>query len=127
VLRWEKIAVPFTIDIGDIVGRGMALIHDAVKNRKPDDIRPLGAGASYVVTYKVKESYEEALGWIDTVLATRETYLNLFFKARLLALMGRKREAITVGEKGVAIGKAANPPAFTRDLEILLKEWKGGK
>lgn len=127
VLRWEKVAVPFTVDIGDITGRVMAQIREAIKNRKPDDIRPLSAGVNYVVTNKVAASYEEALGWVDAVVAARETYLNLFFKSRLLALMGRKQDAITVGEKAVTIGKAANPPAFTRDMEILLAEWKGGK
>jgi hypothetical protein len=126
-LRWEKVAIPFTVDVGDVTGRMMAQIHDAVKNRKTDDLRPLNAGANYVVIFKVKESYDEALGWIDTVVAARETFGNLTLKARLLAEMGRKQDAIALGEKALAMGKAATPPAFTRDLERLLAEWRGGK
>ena len=127
VLRWERVAVPFTVDIGDVTGRAMAQVHEAIKNRKPDDLRPLSQGLSYVVTFRIRDSYDEALGWADTVVAARETFMNMFTKARLLALMGRTADAIALGEKALAAGKAANPPAFTRDLEILLKEWKGGK
>lgn len=126
-LRWEKISVPFTVDIGDVYARIMAQIQEAIKNRKPDDIRPLSQGLNYVVTFKIRDSYNDALGWADTIVAARETFMNMFWKARLLALMGRTPDAIALGEKALAAGKAANPPAFTRDLEILLKEWKGGK
>lgn len=127
VLRWEKIAIPFTLDIGDVTGRMMAQIREAITARKPDDARPLNAGANYVFTFRVKNSYDEALGWIDASLATRETFGGMVLKARLLAEMGRKTDAITLGEKALAVGKASTPPANTSDLEKYLGEWKTGK
>jgi hypothetical protein len=126
-LRWEMIRVPFTVDIGDITGRMMAQIREAVKNRKADDRTPLNQGANYVFTFKVKESYDEAIGWLDTSLGLRETFGSLVLKARLLAEMGRRADAIALGEKALAMGKAATPPATTTDLEKYLAEWKASK
>jgi hypothetical protein len=126
-VRWEMIRVPFTVDTGDIIGRSLAQIREAIKNRKTDDRTPLNQGANYVFTFKVKESYDEAIGWLDTSLASRETFGVMVAKARLLAEMGRKADAIATGEKALALGKAATPPANTTDLEKYLAEWKGSK
>ena len=124
VLRWEKIAVPFTFDIGDIHGRMLTNIREAIKTRKADDFRALNQGANYVRTFKLKANYDEALGWIDTSIKARETFGNLQTKARILAEMGKTAEAIAIGEKAVQIGKAATPPAGTAEFEKILAEWK---
>jgi hypothetical protein len=126
-IRWERIRVPFTVDTGDVTARMMAQIHEAIKNRKPDDLRPWNQGAGYVFTFKVKDSYTEALQWLDSSLAARETFGIMVTKARLLAEMGRRADAIAVGEKAVAFGKAATPPANTTDMEKYLAEWKASK
>lgn len=127
VLRWEKIAVPFTVNVGDVSGRTLAVIREAIANRKPDDFRPINQGAGYVLSFKVKGSYEEAVGWLDTSIKARETFGNLSTKARILAEMGKIKEAIEAGEKAVAVGKAATPPANTADFEKTLAEWKARK
>ncbi len=124
VLRWEKIAVPFTFDIGDINGRILTQVREAIKNRKSDDFRPLNQGAGYIYTFRLKNNYDEALGWLEESIKGRETYGNLQTKARILAEMGKYAEAIATGEKALQIGKAANPPATTAELEKLLGEWK---
>jgi Protein of unknown function (DUF2911) len=127
VLRWEKIAVPFTVDIGDVTGRMLTQIRDAITARKADDVRALNQGANYVFTFKVKDSYSDAVGWMDTSLGVRETFGGLVLKARLLAEMGKRQDAIATGEKAIAIGKAATPAANTTDIENYVKEWKGAK
>lgn len=124
VLRWEKIAVPFTFDIGDVQGRTLTMIREAIKNRKADDVRPLNQGASYVYSLRIKNSYTEALGWLEDSIKMRETFANLNTKARILAEMGNYKEAVAAAEKAVTIGKAANPPVNTADLEKLLADWK---
>ena len=83
--------------------------------------------ANYVLGQKMTGSYEEALGWLDGALKTRETFGALNTKARLLAEMGRTAEAITTAERAVQVGKAAQPAANTADLERLLGEWKAKK
>lgn len=127
VLHWEKIAVPFTFDIGDVSGRNLTMIREAIKNRKADDFRPLNQGASYIYTFRIKNNYEEALGWLDESIKARETFGNLQIKARILAEMGKTAEAVAAGEKAVQIGKAANPPANSAEFEKMLAEWKAKK
>jgi hypothetical protein len=126
-VRWEMIRVPFTVDTGDVTGRSLAQIREAIKNRKADDRAPFNQGANYIFTFKVKENYDEAIGWLDTSLGLREAFGTLVLKARLLAEMGKRADAVAVGEKAVAFGKAATPPANTTDMEKYLTEWKGSK
>ena len=125
-LRWEKIAVPFTIDVGDIHGRVLASIRDAIKSRKSDDFRPLNQGANYVRTFKLKANYDEALGWVDTSIQAKETIGNLNIKAGLLAEMGRFDEAVVLGEKALTMAKALTPPnpGAVAGIEDSLKKWK---
>lgn len=127
VLRWEKVAVPFTVDIGDINGRVLAQVREAIKTRKADDVRPFNQGANYVYTFRIKNSYEEAIGWLDESIKVRETFGNLQTKARIFAEMGRTADAIAAGEKAIQVGKAATPAANTADLEKLVAEWKSKK
>jgi hypothetical protein len=127
VLRWEKIAVPFTVDVGDVHGRSLAALRDAIKNRKPDDYRPLNQATNYVRTFKLKANYDEGIGWIDESIKGKETVANLNLKAGLLAEMGRFDEAVTLGEKALAMAKSSTPPASQAQLvqlEDSLKKWR---
>lgn len=126
-LSWERLRVPFTVSFGDVQGRVMAQIDEAIKNRKPDDVRPLNQGANYVFTFKVKERYNDALGWLDTSLAARQAFGTMVTKARLLEQMGKTAEAIALGESAITFGKAQTPPAPTADMERYVAEWKAKK
>jgi hypothetical protein len=128
-LRWEKLSVPFTVDIGDIHGRVLTQVRDAIKARKADDFRPLNQGANYVRTFKLKTNYDEALGWIDESIKAKETVGNLNTKAGILAEMGRFDEAVALGEKALQMAKAATPPnqGTIVSLEDSLKKWRGKK
>lgn len=126
-IRWERIIVPFTVNVGDVSVRTLAAIREAITNRKPDDIRPVVQGANFVLNSKLSSNYEEALGWLDASIKTREAFENLSAKARLLAEMGKIREAIETGDKAVAAGKAATPAANTGAFEKTLAEWKTRK
>ncbi len=126
-LRWEKIAVPFTVDIGDVHGRMLSALRDAVKNRKSDDFRPFNQAANYVRTFKLKDNYGEALGWADESIKGRETVGNLNLKAGILAEMGRFDEAVALGEKALQLAKSSTPPASQGNIlsiEDSLKKWR---
>ncbi len=127
VLSWDKLAVPFTVNVGDVNGRMISRVRDAIKSRKSDDARPLNQGANFVFGNKLKDNYDEAIGWLDISIALRETYANLTAKARILNEMGKTKEAIELGEKAVMVGKAASPVVDTTNFENLLKEWKAKK
>ena len=124
VLRWEKIAVPFSFDVGDVQARTLTMIREAIKTRKADDFRPLNQGANYIYSLRLKNNYAEAVGWLDESIKGRETFGNLQTKARILAEMGKYSEAITFGERAIAVGKAANPAVNTADFEKIVAEWK---
>ncbi len=116
-IRWEKVAVPFTVDVGDVSAR---LLTDTRRRMTSEPVQM----ANYVLTQKLTANYEEVLGWLDASIRTQETFGNLQAKARLLAEMGRTQEAIAAGEKAVQVGKAATPAANTANLEKSLTEWK---
>jgi hypothetical protein len=126
-IEWEKLRVPITVDFGDVAGRNLTMIREAVKSRKPDDVRPLTQGAGYVYSLRLKDNYDEAIGWLDQAIAVKEAFGPLSTKARILAEMGRTADAVAVGEKAVAVGKAATPAVNTADFEAALAGWKTKK
>ncbi|HEX8286915.1 MAG TPA: DUF2911 domain-containing protein [Pyrinomonadaceae bacterium] len=117
---WEKVKVPFTIDVGDLNKR---LVNDFRTRMVGDPVQ----AANYILTSKITSSYEEALAWLNNSIAVRETFGNLGTKARLLAEMNRKDEAIATAEKAIQVGKAAKPAANTSSLETLVTQWKTKK
>ena len=124
VIAWEKVKVPFTIDVGDVNIRTLEEVRRQVAAAKADDFRTPAQGASWVLNSKMNLNYEEALKWIDVSIKARETVGNLNTKARLLAALNRKDEAIVTMEKAIAMGKAATPAVDTTNLEKTLNEWK---
>lgn len=126
-LSWGGLAVPFEVNVGDINARVVNTIREAIKNRKADDVRPLNQGAGFVLNQKISASYNEAMGWLDESIKVKETFGNLNTRARLLAEMGKKAEAIATAEKAIQIGKAATPAANTAGLEAEVQKWKGSK
>lgn len=127
VIVWEKVRVPFTVDVGDVNSRILTDIRTQMGSLKADDFRTPAQAAGWVLNSKMTANYEEALKWIDTSIKTRETFGNLNIKARLLGGLNRKAEAITAAEKAVQVGKAATPAADTSDLEKMVAEWKSSK
>jgi len=126
-LRWEKIRVPFTVDIGDMNSRVLAYIRESMKNLKAEDFRSPIDGANYVYNNKMTANYGEAIGWLDTLLKKRETPGALGLKANLLADSGKTDEAIAAGEKALQLAKTMTPPPNTSALEKKLAEWKAKK
>jgi len=127
VVAWEKVKVPFTVDVGDVGGRTLAEIRKAMASLKSDDLRTPGQAANWVLTMKMAANYEEAVGWLDTGIKNRETFGLLNTKARLQKELGKTPEAIATAEKAIQVGKAATPAVDTGGLEKMLAEWKAKK
>lgn len=120
VIAWDKIRVPFTVDIGDVNKRAVA---KAQRQIVSDQI----STANFILSSKMTDQYANAIDMLDKAISTSETYGALTLKARILAEMGKKDEAIKVGERAVEVGKKANPPANTSNFEQTLAQWKSGK
>jgi hypothetical protein len=124
-IRWEKVRVPFTVEVKDVTALALEKARAAVAVVKPDDWTTPYQAASFALSNPDKADLAEATRWLEQSIKTKETYQNLSAKARMLAKQGKTQEAITVGEKALALGKAAK--ANTSGLEKNLGEWKAKK
>ncbi len=127
VLRWEKIRVPFTVDVGDVNGRVLARLKDAAAGAKPDDFRAPASAAIFVLNNKMTASYPDAMTWLDKSISIKEAFGNLRAKALLSAEMGNTKDAVTYGEKALAFAKAATPQITGQTVDDLAKSVAGWK
>jgi hypothetical protein len=124
-IRWEKVRVPFTVEIKDVTALSLQHARAAVAAAAPDDWKtPLDA-SNYALSIPEKADAAEATRWLEQSIKVKETYQNLAAKARMLAGQGKTAEAITFGEKALVMAKAAK--ANTTNLEKNLAEWKAKK
>src|ERR1041384_3323593 len=121
ILRWEKIAVPFTVEVPNQDALVRSKIDAAVAASPNDPQVPLAVANAYFNDDKL----EEAMVWVEKSIKVKETFANLRTKANLLLNMGKKQEALAVGEQAVARGKAEG--ADTSRFEKFLADLKAGK
>ena len=76
---------------------------------------------------KLTDQYGDAIKMLDNSISLYETFAALSLKARILADIGKKDEAIKIGERAVEVGKKATPAANTSNFEKTLAGWKSGK
>ncbi len=124
-IRWEKVRVPFTIEVKDVKALTLQKARASVAASKPDDWRTPLQAANYVFLSEDKMDPTEAMGWLEQSIKVKETFGNQYTKARVLAAQGKTQEAIAVGERALVLGKEAK--ANTADLEKRLAEWKAKK
>ncbi len=121
IMRWEKAAVPFTVEVPnqDTLVRSKI---DAMVAANPTDWQvPLAVANAYFNDDKL----EDGLAWVEKSIKVKETFQNLRTKASLLFSMGKKPEAIAVAEQAVTRGKAEG--ADTSRFEKFLADLKAGK
>jgi len=127
-LRWERLRVPFTVEVKDVKGLAFEKMRATVAAAKPDDWRTPLQAANYVFTNNDLSAHnEEAMQWLDKSLKTKETFGNLYTKARVLGGMNKNAEAVATAEKALTIAKAPNSgvdPVTIADLEKRMGEWK---
>lgn len=121
IMRWEKIAVPFTIEVPNQDALVRSKI-DAMVAANPTDWQiPLAVGRAYFNDDK----FEDAMVWVEKSIKVKETFDNLRIKASLLFNMGKKPEAIAVADQAIARGKAEG--ADTARFEKFVADLKAGK
>ncbi len=124
-IRWEKVRVPFTVEVKDVTALALQKARAAVAAAKPDDWNTPLQAANYAFANPEKADVAEATRWLEQSIKIKETYQNLSAKARMLAGQGKTAEAISFGEKALVLGKAAK--ANTSNLEKNLADWKAKK
>jgi hypothetical protein len=121
LIRWEKLAVPFTVEVPNVEAVMVAKIEKAMTANPIEWRIPLNVANLYAGDNK----WNEALTWVEKSIKIKETFQNLSSKARFLFASGRKDEAIAVGEKAVSQGKADK--IDTTQFEKRLADFKAGK
>jgi hypothetical protein len=124
-IRWEKVRVPFKVEVPNVKALTIEKARAAVAAAKPDDWRTPLQAANYVFLSDDTANTTEAIAWLEQSIKVKETFQNLYSKARLLAAQGKTQEAVATGEKALVLGKEAK--ANTADLEKRLAEWKAKK
>ena len=128
-LRWEKLSVPFTVKVKDVVGSTMTRLRAYVADGKADDWqRPLNA-ARYArdnkLTADAAKWFEQASSAIDAQIAAKPTFANYRAKSTILMDAGKRQEALAATEKAIELGKAEK--ADVAPLEKRAADLKAGK
>ena len=128
-VKWEKVSVPFTIEVKDVAAVTIAKARTVVAAAKPDDWQTPFQAANYAKANKAAEDaakwYEQALKAIDAQIAAKPTFLNLTRRGNTLINAGRTQEGIAALEKAVEAGKAEK--ANTAALEKRIADLKAPK
>ena len=98
VLRWENLAVPFTVETGTI-SKTMSAARAAVSSAAADDWRTPLRAASFALD---NGNLTDAQSWSDQAVKAQENIQTLWLKARLLAKQGKKADAVRTGEMAIA-------------------------
>jgi hypothetical protein len=102
IMRWEKVSLPFTIEVPNQDSLVRSKIDAAVAANPSDPSIALAVANAYFNDDKT----EEAMMWVEKSIKTKETFANLRTKANLLLNMGKKQEAFALAEHAVVVGKA---------------------
>lgn len=112
-LRWEKVAVPFKINVNvhDVVE---ASLHNQLRGRVQYEWQAWDDSANYLLTEKT--DLDEALKYSDDSIKLEERYDNLMTKSQVLDAIGRKDEAITA--RNQALDKATVDQYYVYALQL---------
>ena len=120
-LRWEKIRVPFTVEVKDVKAAWRAHA-DALIAANPNNENLPRQVASF---YYNDKNYDEALKFVDQSIKLKETFGNLALKANILWATGKKQEALALADQAIAKGKADK--VDTANFEKRVADMKAGK
>jgi len=127
-LRWEKVRVPFRVEVKDVVATTLERARATVAAAKPDDWGIFFNAANYAKTNKADADaakwFEQSLKAADEQLKAKESFQGLQRRSSSLLAVGRRAEAITVAERAVQVGKAEK--VDTTALETRIAELKAG-
>ncbi len=121
LIRWEKVAVPFTVEVPNVEAVWRGKVDAAIAADPSNEVIPLQVANAYVG----EDKWDEALKWIDQSIKVKQTFRNMSAKAQILYLAGRKDEAFALADQAIAKGKADK--VDTANFEKRVATWKTAK
>ena len=119
-LRWEKVRVPFTVEVKDVKAVWRARADALIAANPTNEVLPLQVAN----TYAGDKNWDEAMKFVDQSVKVKETFRNLSARANILWAAGKKPEALAAAEVAIAKGKADK--ADTAAFEKRVAGWKTG-
>ncbi|HUP49392.1 MAG TPA: DUF2911 domain-containing protein [Thermoanaerobaculia bacterium] len=98
VLRWENLAVPFTVDTQS-TARALEAAEKTIAGMDSNRWLIPYRAADFAFSNK---RMTEAQKWLDMSIREQETTANLWLKARMLHAQGRKADALRLAEQAIA-------------------------
>jgi len=120
-IRWEKVRVPFTVEVKDVKALWRAKADALIAANPANEVFPLQVAQ----TYAADKNWDEALKFVDQSIKVKETFRSLSAKANILWAAGRKQDALKVADAAIAKGKADN--VNTSAFEKRVTDMKDGK
>jgi hypothetical protein len=120
-IRWEKVRVPFTVEVKDVMALWRAKAEALIAANPTNEVLPLQVAG----TYAGLKNWDEALKFVDQSIKVKETFRNLSSKTNILWRAGKKEEALKLADVAIAKGKADN--VNTAALEKTVADWKAAK
>ena len=120
-IRWEKMRVPFTVEVKDVKAIWRAKADALIAANPTNEVLPLQVANAYAGDKK----WDEALKFVDQSIKVKETFRNLSAKANILWGAGKKDEALAVADAAIAKGKADK--VDTTNFEKRVANMKAGK
>lgn len=113
-LRWEKLAVPFKIDVNtnEIV---TASLHNQLRGLSQYTFEGWDDAATYFL--QAKTNLDEALRYSDRSIQVEERFDNLMTKANILEALNRKDDSAAVRAKAIPLGTAVQIHGYGRQLQ----------
>jgi len=124
-IRWEKLSLPFTVEVPDVASVTVAKLKSAVAGAKPDDWRTPLQAANYALNNNSSADDEQGVAWLEQSIKVKETFQNLSLKARTLYKAGKKDQALAIAEQAIQRGKADK--VDTTQFEKAVVDMKAGK
>ena len=119
-LRWEKVSVPFTVEVKDVKAVWRARTDALIAANPANEVFPLQAAN----TFAGDKNWDEALKYVEQSIRVKPTFRNLSAKANILQNAGRKEEALAAADVAIAKGKADS--VDTTAFEKRVAGWKSG-
>jgi hypothetical protein len=119
-LRWEKVSVPFTVEVKDVKAVWRAKTDELIAANPTNEIYPLQAANTFVAD----KNWDDALKYVDQSIKIKPTFRNLSAKADVLRNAGRKQDALAAADQAITQGKTEG--ADTSAFEKRVAAWKSG-
>lgn len=119
VMRWDKIAVPFKVEVNT-----SQIVEESLKNqlrgRAQYEWQAQEEAAEYLADNKLNP--EEALNYVNKSIGLEDRFENEITKARLLDVLNRKDEAVAARNKAIDMGTALQIHSYGRQLQVAGKQ-----